>query len=72
MSRDGGVGVAAGSDRPRVNRPITGMSAVLLPLCEDGTIDWPGFEASAAAISQVRNQLTIKAKRDLQEFRGDG
>ena len=45
MSRDGGVGVAAGSDRPRVNRPITGMSAVLLPLCEDGTIDWPGFEA---------------------------
>ena len=29
--------------RPR--RPITGMSAVLLPFTEAGAIDWPGWEA---------------------------
>ena len=29
--------------RPR--RPITGMSAILLPFTESGAIDWPGFAA---------------------------
>jgi len=28
----------------RPGRPITGMSAVLLPFTDDGAIDWPGFE----------------------------
>jgi dihydrodipicolinate synthase/N-acetylneuraminate lyase len=32
----------------RTGRPITGMSAVLLPFRDDGTIDWPGFEAHLA------------------------
>src|SRR5205814_1264265 len=32
--------------RPR--RPITGMSAILLPFTEAGDIDWPGFDAHVA------------------------
>jgi len=30
------------------NRKPLGMSAVLLPFCADGSIDWPGFEAHVA------------------------
>ena len=32
----------------RRGRPITGMSAVLLPFTDDGAIDWDGFEAHLA------------------------
>ncbi len=32
--------------RPR--RPITGMSAILLPFTDSGDIDWPGFDAHVA------------------------
>jgi dihydrodipicolinate synthase/N-acetylneuraminate lyase len=32
----------------RRRRPITGMSAVLLPFTDGGDIDWPGFEAHLA------------------------
>lgn len=35
--------------RPR--RRVTGMSAILLPLLEDGSIDWPAFEAHVARTS---------------------
>ncbi len=40
---------AVGGMRPIFpKRKITGMSAVLLPLLEDGTVDWEGFEAHVA------------------------
>ncbi|MFN8051480.1 MAG: dihydrodipicolinate synthase family protein [Acidimicrobiales bacterium] len=34
--------------RLRPNRRITGMSAILLPFLEDGSVDWAGFEAHVA------------------------
>jgi dihydrodipicolinate synthase/N-acetylneuraminate lyase len=36
------------SDRIQVGRKITGMSAILLPLTEQGEIDWEGFCAHVA------------------------
>lgn len=35
----------------RTRRRITGMSAILLPFLDDGSIDWPAFEAHVARTS---------------------
>ncbi|MGI8661920.1 MAG: hypothetical protein ACR2LQ_01755, partial [Acidimicrobiales bacterium] len=41
------------STRVRPFRPITGMSAVLLPHTAEGAIDWPAVEAHVARTSEA-------------------
>lgn len=40
-------------DLIRPNRKITGISAILLPFCEDGSVDWHGLERHISRTSEA-------------------
>ena len=41
------------SERIRLRRPITGMSAVLLPFTADGEVEWPAVDAHVARTAEA-------------------